>query len=172
MKSAPLEVCWTGSVGGGRVSRAISGNGGELGAVVDAGIGSAAAVGAPRTAPAAVAPFRKRRRPMAFSDFDMCAPFVPRARHDNARPPQTFRQMPAWLATWLPKRALETHVALRYCAPFSKRLNGFGYAGEWVGDVAFACPVGCLNRRGVGRFGCRAAARRSNECRELAWLGQ
>src|SRR3954463_9389897 len=98
MKSAPLEVCWTGSVGGGRVSRAISGNGGELGAVVDAGIGSAAAAGAPRTAPAAVAPFRKRRRPMAFSDFDMCAPFVPRARHDNARPSPADIQADAGMA--------------------------------------------------------------------------
>src|SRR5262245_59561625 len=122
MKSAPLEVCCTGSAGGGRVSRAISGSGGALGTVVDAGTGSAAAVGAPRTAPTAVAPFQKRRRPMGFSDFDMYAPF-PLAKRVGMPFPGPFRQMRAWLATRLPKGTRKTHVALRYCAPFSKRLN-------------------------------------------------
>ena len=73
MKSPPLEVCWTGSGGGGRVSAAMSGSGTER-LAADATDGWAvAAAGAPSAAPASGSAFQKsaggRWHPRSF--FDM-----------------------------------------------------------------------------------------------------
>src|SRR5206468_76227 len=89
MKSAPLEDCWTGSAGGGMVSAAMLGSGAALLAVTGVGIWAAAGAVAPNAAPAAVAPFRKPRRPMASPRlrFDMEIPAFPKPwRAAGARP--------------------------------------------------------------------------------------
>src|SRR5579864_4673200 len=87
MKSPPLEFCCTGSAGGGRVSDAMSGGGTvRLVAAATAVCALADAV-APSAAPATVAPFKKRRRPIFSirSLSDICSSSIRRAAHELLR---------------------------------------------------------------------------------------
>src|SRR5690348_13181105 len=78
-------------------------------------------------------------RPMAFSVFDMDAP-SPSASGLCAPFPGAIQADAAMAGNMTPQPCTETHVALRYCASFSKRLNGWLYRGM-AGEcrVRFCC---------------------------------